>query len=62
VPDVFIDITETFDDKIEALKAHVSQVGDGATLDERLRERSRELAKDQPFELAEAYKSVKMRR
>jgi LmbE family N-acetylglucosaminyl deacetylase len=62
VPDVFIDITDTFENKIEALKAHASQVGDGETLDERLRERSRELAKDQPFELAEAYKSVKMRR
>ncbi|HEV2072514.1 MAG TPA: PIG-L deacetylase family protein [Thermomicrobiales bacterium] len=61
-PDVFVDITDTFENKIEALKAHVSQVGDGATLDERLRERSRELAKDQPFELAEAFKSVKMNR
>lgn len=62
VPDVFIDITDTFDNKIEALKAHESQVGDGQGLDERLRERSRDLAKDQPFELAEAFKSVKMRR
>lgn len=61
-PDVFVDITSTFENKIESLKAHVSQVGDGATLDERLRERSRELAKDQPFELAEAFKSVKMNR
>lgn len=61
-PDIFVDITDTFDNKIEALKAHASQVGDGATLDERLRERSRELAKDQPFELAEAFKSVKMNR
>ncbi len=61
-PDVFVDITDTFENKIEALKAHVSQVGDGAKLDERLRERSRELAKDQPFELAEAFKSVKMNR
>lgn len=62
VPDVFVDITDTFDDKIDALLAHASQVGDGATLDERLRERCQELAKDQPFELAEAFKSVKMNR
>lgn len=61
-PDVFVDITETFDTKIEALKAHASQVGSGDTLDERLRERSRELAAGQPFELAEAFKSVRMNR
>lgn len=62
VPDVFIDITDTFDNKINALKAHVSQVGDGNGLEDRLRERCKELAKDQPFELAEAFKSVTMRR
>lgn len=62
VPDVFIDITDTFDNKINALKAHVSQVGDGNGLEDRLRERCEELAKDQPFELAEAFKSVTMRR
>ena len=61
-PDVFFDITDTFDNKIHALKAHASQVGTGDTLDERLRERSREVAKDQPYELAEAYKSVRMNR
>jgi len=61
-PDIYVDITDTFATKIHALKAHASQVGDGTTLDERLRERSRELAKDQPFELAEAFKSVRMNR
>src|SRR5699024_10759497 len=60
VPDVFIDITETFDNKIHALKAHASQVGDGDGLDERLRKRAREMAKDQPFELAEAFKASTM--
>ena len=60
-PDVYIDITDSFDLKVDALLAHKSQVGDGENLAERLRERSAELAKDQPFELAEAFKSVKMR-
>lgn len=61
-PDVFIDITDTFDDKIAALKAHDSQVGMRDDLVDRLRERSAEIAKDQPFELAEAYKSIRMSR
>ena len=60
--DIFIDITDTFDTKIEALLEHKCQIGDGEGLADRLRERAAELAKDQPFELAEAFKSVKMRR
>jgi LmbE family N-acetylglucosaminyl deacetylase len=62
VPDVFVDITETFDGKINALKAHETQVGTAEGLVERLRDRHQDLAKDQPFELAEAFKSVKMNR
>jgi len=61
-PDKFIDITDTFDTKIEALKAHASQVGDGSDLAPRLRERAAEVAEGQPFELAEAFKVIKMRR
>ncbi len=62
VPDIHIDITDTFEDKIHALKAHKSQVGEAEQLGDRLRERASELAKDQPFELAEAFKTVQMRR
>ncbi len=61
-PDVVIDITDHFDAKIDALKAHASQVGDGDGLADRLRERAEEVAKDEPFALGEAFKSVKMRR
>lgn len=61
-PDLYIDITDTFDDMVHALRAHQSQVGDAEGLEDRLRERLTELAKDQPFELAQAYKVVKMRR
>jgi LmbE family N-acetylglucosaminyl deacetylase len=36
-PDVFVDITETFDRKIEALRCHVSQHPDPEGLDARIR-------------------------
>lgn len=61
-PDKVVDITETFDLKIEALLAHVSQVGDGEGLADRMRERAQELAAGQDFELGEAFKVVQMRR
>ncbi len=61
-PDIVVDITDHFDAKIHALKAHKSQVGDGDGLPDRLRERSQEVAKDEEFELGEAFKTVKMRR
>lgn len=60
-PDIHIDITDTFDDKIEALRAHQTQVGEAKELPERLRGFSSDIAKDQPFELAEAFKVIKMR-
>lgn len=61
-PDKVIDITATFDRKIHALKAHKSQVGDFEGLEERLRDRARELADGHDFELGEAFKVVQMRR
>jgi LmbE family N-acetylglucosaminyl deacetylase len=61
-PDRFIDITETFERKMDALRAHETQVGTAEELETRMRDRARELAEDQPFELAEAFKVVQMRR
>lgn len=61
-PDLVIDITDTFDDKITSLKRHGSQVGDGIEMEKRVRERNAEVAIGQEFELAEAYKVVPMRR
>ena len=60
-PDIHIDITDTFDDKINALRAHQTQVGEAKELPERLRGFSSDIARDQPFELAEAFKVIKMR-
>ena len=36
-PDRVVDVTDRFDAKLAALRSHVSQVGDGGGLDERLR-------------------------
>jgi LmbE family N-acetylglucosaminyl deacetylase len=61
-PDKVVDITDTFDLKMHALNAHVSQVGKAEGLEERMRDRARELAAGHDFELAEAFKVVQMRR
>ncbi len=61
-PDLIVDITDTFATKMHALKAHVSQVGDGVAMEERMAERARELAKGTAYEMAEAFKVVQMRR
>jgi LmbE family N-acetylglucosaminyl deacetylase len=61
-PDKIIDISDTFDRKIEALRAHHSQVGGAEELEQRMRDRAREVAADAPFELGEAFKVVQMRR
>jgi len=61
-PDKIVDITETFDAKVDALKAHQSQVGDSDGIWDRVRERSAELGSAHGVELAEAYKVIQMRR
>jgi LmbE family N-acetylglucosaminyl deacetylase len=38
-PNIVLDVTETWNDKIRALKQHVSQIGDPAKLEERMRTR-----------------------
>jgi LmbE family N-acetylglucosaminyl deacetylase len=62
-PDVFIDVTECFDRKLEALRQHVSQVGDRwEQVAERVRERSRAMAQanELPFEYAESYRYFRL--
>ena len=60
-PSVAVETTGTFAKKIEALRCHASQVGDGSGLDERLREwaqRSAQAAGLPDGALAEAFQKV----
>ncbi len=43
-PDVFVDITDTIERKLDALRSHASQMQDPANLDDRIREWGRSLA------------------
>ncbi len=56
------DITTTFDLKLAALRCHESQVGgqDWSKVVEWVKGRAREMAKGQPFELAEAFHRVEI--
>lgn len=60
-PDVWIDITDTMDIKLRALRAHASQLGDWDP-DKEMREWGRENAKKQPGigEYAESFKYFKL--
>jgi LmbE family N-acetylglucosaminyl deacetylase len=56
------DITDTFDIKVDALRCHQSQIGDylSPEMKERLRQWFKELAKEEDFELAEAFHRVEI--
>ena len=57
-----VDITDTFDIKIAALRCHKSQVGENPVhgLVERLRERAKMMAQGENYELAEAFHRVEI--
>ncbi len=61
-PDLYVDITPVIERKFDSLRAHVSQLPDPEATFARVRDRAAELAQDQPFDLAEAFKVVEMRR
>jgi len=59
-PDHWVDVSDTFDIRIKALRKHKSQIGSApiSGLRKRLKDRLREVAKDQEFELAEAFRRI----
>jgi LmbE family N-acetylglucosaminyl deacetylase len=56
--DVFVDITDTIELKIQALQKHVSQVGGWEELPERIRAWSAEIAAGKDMTYAEAYRVI----
>jgi LmbE family N-acetylglucosaminyl deacetylase len=62
-PDIWVDITDCFERKLEGLRQHNSQVGGRFDqVVERIRERSRSVARafNLPFELGEGYRYFKL--
>jgi LmbE family N-acetylglucosaminyl deacetylase len=61
-PNLKLDITDTIDIKLDALKCHKSQVGDvPPEMRERMKDFARMNAKGEKFQLAEAFHRVEMR-
>lgn len=56
--DVFVDISDTIDLKIQALQQHVSQVGGWDELADRMRAWSAEIAAGKDMVYAEAYRAI----
>lgn len=60
-PDVSLDVTEHWDDKITALKYHASQIGDPRAFEKRMLERLQEDGKA-PQQYEETFRRIKFRR
>ncbi len=61
-PQLVVDITEVMDLKLKALACHVSQVGDFAGVEARVRERNAEIGRAQGFAYAESFDRILMPR
>ena len=60
-PNYYINVTDTIDIKVAALRCHKSQVGDRPELEERMRQRATMTAEGQDYELAEAFHKEEIR-
>ena len=61
-PDVVVDITDTMDGKLEALRCHASQFRDFPGVEGRVRERAADLGKPHGYTYAEVFRSVSLPR
>lgn len=60
-PNVLVDISDTIGDKIEALKMHVSQVGEAKELEERVKSRASMAGELYGLSYAESFRRIVMR-
>jgi LmbE family N-acetylglucosaminyl deacetylase len=61
-PHLVVDITDVMDVKLKAIACHVSQVGDFAGVEARVRERNAEIGRPSGYAYAEAYDRIVMPR
>ena len=57
-PDLFIDISDTIEDKIAALREHVGQFNDVEGIEKHIRERAEEAGKNINVKYAESFRSI----
>ncbi len=60
-PNVIVDISETIESKIEALRCHVSQIGNPDELEERIKTRTAQTGEPHGLKYAEVFRRVVMR-
>jgi LmbE family N-acetylglucosaminyl deacetylase len=61
-PDVVVDITETMERKLEALRCHASQFRDFGVVEARVRERNADVGKPHGMTYAEAFRLIELPR
>ena len=57
-PRLVVDITDTMDLKLEAIRCHVSQIGDVKAFEARMRERAARLGKEKGYPYAEGFDHI----
>ena len=55
-PEIVIDVSDVIDTRIEALKAHRSQIGDPDGIEERIKSRTSEFAEKHGYQYAEGFR------
>ncbi len=60
-PNFWVDIKDTFEKKMSALRCHASQLVRATDLEERMRKRAQDIGAPQNIEMAEAFRRIELR-